>query len=505
MPSSNKHIFIGRIVHSLSLKKLEILPWAGLGIENDTIVFVDRSIKSVSDARKKYPSFATAASTVLSSTQFLFPGLIDTHLHAPQWPNLAMGMEGNLAEWVRDYTDPIEASYSDNEKAKRVYSELVQKELELGSTTVAYNSTIHYQATNILADMCLKYGQRSIIGKLCILGGATHHNYEKSVEQSLEDEEKSVEYIQKIDPTGKLVLPCIQPRGGPWAPPALMDGLGKMSQNGGGEKLHVQAHMCETEDDIEKMRKVHPGFENYGEMYKSHGLLHEKSILAHCIHLSDVDIAILAETGAGVAHNPNSNTCLRDGVCRVRELLDKGVKVGLGTDCSAGYSTFMLDSMRQASNVSRHLSMRTGDDNNTLGFTEIVYLGTLGSAGVLSMQDQIGNFLPGKLFDALLIDVGGNDCINISGWEKDDLALVKKWVFMGDDRSIRKVFVNGVHVAGKDKPKKAAWLKRTIAKLMNLLCPANQVRDGGRSPETVTAHDFEDDASIRSMLAREKV
>jgi guanine deaminase len=106
--------------------------------------------------------------------------------------------------------------------------------------------------------------------------------------------------------------------------------------------------------------------------------------------------------------------------------------------------------MRQASNVSRHLSMRTGDDKNTLSFNEIVFLGTLGSAQVLDLDTNIGNFEQGKEFDALLVDVGGRDCVNIEGWEEDDLALVKKWVFMGDDRSIRKVWVGGREVAGKD-------------------------------------------------------
>jgi guanine deaminase len=451
MSTARKHIFIGRVVHSLSLEELEILPLAAVGVlEDGKIDFLDSSIKTVSEAHIKYPSFSSAPSTLLSSTQFLFPGLIDTHLHAPQWPNLALGMEGTLAEWVQNYTDPLEASYSDNEKAKRVYSELVQKELELGTTTVAYNSTIHWEATNILADTCMKFGQRAIVGKMCIIGGASHGNFEESVDKSLEDEEKSIKYIQSIDPKGELVMPCVQPRGGPWATPDLMEGLGKMSQSNGGQKIHVQAHMCETVDDIQKMRKVH-GIETYGEMYQSHGLMHEKSIMAHCIHLSETDIDILLKTRAGVAHNPNSNTCLRDGECRVRDLLNRGVKVGLGTDCSAGYSTFMLDSMRQASNVSRHLAIRTGDETNVLGFNEIVYLGTMGSARVLDLDQKLGNFEPGKCFDALLIDVGLSDCINISGWEKDDLALVKKWVFMGDDRSIRKVFVNGKLVAGKDR------------------------------------------------------
>lgn len=327
-----KQVYYGRIVHSKSLTNLEIHGKAALGVdENGVIRFLDNGVDSAEAACKKHKGFEDASCITLKPLQFLFPGLIDTHLHAPQWPNLAIGMEGNLREWVENYTDPIEESYKDNEKAKRVYSEMVQKELELGSTTVAYNSTIHYEATNILADTCLHYGQRAIIGKLCIVQGSTHGNYEASSEQSLEDAQKSLDYIQKIDSKGTLVLPCVQPRGGPYAPPKVMAGLGEKSQNKGGEKIRVQAHMCETTDDMSRTFKVHEGFQHYSDMYRSYGMLHEKSILAHCIHLSEKDIANLVETKAGVAHNPNSNTCLRDGECRVRQLLKAGVKVGLGT------------------------------------------------------------------------------------------------------------------------------------------------------------------------------
>jgi guanine deaminase len=111
----------------------------------------------------------------------------------------------------------------------------------------------------------------------------------------------------------------------------------------------------------------------------------------------------------------------------------------------------MLDSMRQASNVSRHLAMQEKNDKYVLNFNEIVFLATLGGAQVLAMENTLGNFQKGKVFDALLVDVGLEDCININGCEDNDLALVKKWVFMGDDRSIRKVYVNGRLVAGKDK------------------------------------------------------
>ena len=342
------------------------------------------------------------------------------------------------------------ASYSDSDKARRVYADVAKTTLQLGSTTVAYNSTIHAEATNILADSCFKAGQRAIIGKLCIVQGSTHHNWETSSDSSLESSEKSVKYIRELDPDGRLVHPCIQPRGGPYCPPELMHSLGDQCKE---YSTYVQAHMCETQGDIDRTLEVHKDFSTCSDMYKANGLLHERSIVAHCIHLRDKDFENLKETRAGVAHNPNSNTCLRDGECRVRELLDRDIKLGLGTDCSAGYLPSIQDAMRSASNVSRHLALREKDDRYVLGFNEIVYLATMGGARVVCMEDRIGNFERGKKFDALLVDVEGIISADPSLWngeEDGSEAMVKKWVFLGDDRNIRKVYVDGKVVAGHD-------------------------------------------------------
>ncbi len=442
-------VFFGRIIHSKSLKEIEIFPKAALGIDSTgTITFLDPDVGSAAEACTKHKGFETAKTITLKPLQFLFPGLIDTHMHAPQYPNMALGMEGDLKEWCENWTDPIEASYSVTSKAHRVYREMVAKELENGSTTVAYNSSIHPAATNVLADTCLDFGQRAIIGKLCILVGSTHGNWEKSAEQSVEDERKVVQHIRKIDPEGKLVMPCIQPRAGSYVPPDLMAGLGELCRDK--EPIRVQAHMCETPLEVENMHELHKGFDSYADMYDHYGLFGPRTILAHCIHLSERDMEVMAKKGVGVAHNANSNTCLTDGWCRVRTLLSKGIKVGLGTDCSAGYSISILNAMRQASNVSRHLTIHTGDPAWKLTFEELVYLATMGGAEVCSLEKTVGNFEVGKEFDALVVDVGLEDNINVSGFEGVDMALLKKWVFMGDDRSIRKVFVGGKLAAGKD-------------------------------------------------------
>ena len=77
---------------------------------------------------------------------------------------------------AREYTDPLEVLYNDSNKVREVYKEVVQKELENGSTAVAHNTTIRLQATNILADMCFKYDQRATSGKICILVNSTNTN-----------------------------------------------------------------------------------------------------------------------------------------------------------------------------------------------------------------------------------------------------------------------------------------------------------------------------------------
>lgn len=115
------------------------------------------------------------------------------------------------------------------------------------------------------------------------------------------------------------------------------------------------------------------------------------------------------------------------------------------------------DAMRMASNVSRHLAVKTGDGKYVLGFSEIVYLATLGGAQVVGMEDKIGSFEVGKKFDALVVDVEGvisadaslfGDGVTDFG---DGEAMVKKWVFLGDDRTIRRVYVDGQLVAGHDR------------------------------------------------------
>jgi guanine deaminase len=289
-------------------------------------------------------------------------------------------------------------------------------------------------------------------------------NYrDESTDESIANAQASIDYIRKIDPNFSLVCPIITPRFAPSCSSDLLTRLGKLAKE---SNLPIQTHMSENLAEVALVKELFPGHESYAHVYDAHGLFTDRTILAHCVHISEEEVKLCAAKGAGIAHCPISNTGLTSGEAKVRWIIEGGVKVGLGTDCSGGYSPSILESARQASNVSRHVCMKSTletKETPQLALAEILYLATMGGAEVCALQDRVGNFVVGKEFDALLIDPnakGGNVDIFEEDAEDWDRVL-SKWAFNGyfllkqfltlyrDDRNIQKVWVQGKLVAGQ--------------------------------------------------------
>jgi guanine deaminase len=256
---------------------------------------------------------------------------------------------------------------------------------------------------------------------------------DETVEESVSNTQASIDYIRTIDPKFNLVTPIITPRFAPSCSSDLLIGLGKLAKK---ENLPIQTHMSENLAENALVKEMFPNQPTYAHVYDAHGLLTDRTILAHCVHISAEEVKLCAERGAGIAHCPISNTGLTSGEAKVRWMIEGGVKVGLGTDCSGGYSPSILESARQASNVSRHVCMKSPIDTKQtpqLNLAEVLYLATMGGAEVCSLQDRVGNFVVGKEFDALLIDPGvkgGNVDIfeeDTGDWDR----VLSKWAFNG--------------------------------------------------------------------------
>lgn len=153
---------------------------------------------------------------------------------------------------------------------------------------------------------------------------------------------------------------------------------------------------------------------------------------------------MLMIAGAGIVHCPTSNINLGSGNCPVRKLLNAGVKVGLGTDISGGYSPSMLVAIRDAICVSQAECFKSPNrELKPLSYAEAFYLATLGGAEVLSLDNKVGNFVAGKEFDAILVDVdAAGGPIDTIGFESLS-ELFQKFLFTGDDRNITSVYVKG--------------------------------------------------------------
>lgn len=359
----------------------------------------------------------------------------------------------------------MEASLSSLPKARKVYTRCIKQTLAHGTTTAAYYATIDVAATNILADLCHALGQRAFVGRVCMDRLGPDYYLDESPAEAVAKTRATIEHIRSIDPDFSLVSPIITPRFAPACTSEMLDSLAALQAE---TQLPAQTHISENVDEITMVKKLFgkgKSSATYADVYDAHGLLNSKMILAHAIHLSESEADLIAQRRAKVAHCPCSNSSLTSGVARVRWLLERGIQVGLGSDMSGGYSPSILAAARQAKLVSNHLAMPDGPlrdlpraerDKAKLSVDEVLYLATKGGAEVLGLADRIGSFAVGMQWDAQLIDLGGNvpdeeeeeegernhAIVDIFGWETWEERLAK-WVFNGDDRNTKKVWVQG--------------------------------------------------------------
>jgi guanine deaminase len=393
--------------------------------------------------------------TRLNAGQYLLPGLIDLHVHAPQWPQLGKVLHLPLYEWLDQYTFPLEARYADTAFAHQVYESLVSALLAQGTTTVVYFGTIHVAATSSLARICHEQGQRAFVGRVAMDDKEQCPDYYRD-EDAAAAMDATVDLIESVnalscDPESRLVHPVVTPRFIPSCTDELLIGLGDIAQRYG---CHVQSHCSES--DWEHGYVLNRFGKTDAQSHDDFGLLTDRTILAHCNFITDNDMRLFVDRGSSVAHCPLSNFYFANAVFPLRRALSAGVKVGLGTDISGGPSASILDNCCQAVVASRALedgvnpsreSSDRGVSDSRINFMESFWLATTGGAQALGIP--AGWFCPGNYFDAIMIDTESPGS-SVHTWvDCDGLEDVfQKIVYHARQPSIRKVWVGGKLVTG---------------------------------------------------------
>ncbi|KAJ5924987.1 hypothetical protein N7454_007626 [Penicillium verhagenii] len=440
--------FYGTIIHSKSQTDLETLENCFLLVDKvgkiqalQTGVNPDEINDIISDLGYAPEVFPVKH---LKRGQFLCPGFVDTHNHAPQWAQRGVGRGKTLLDWLNDVTFAHEAKFADPDYAKRMYNSCVSGFLRQGITTASYYGSLHGKATQILADICLEKGQRALVGKCNMNRNSPDWYTDSSVEDSLHQTRALIQHIHNIDPDNKLVRPIITPRFAISCEPDLLTGLGIIAKEH--PDLPIQTHFNEAKGEMLFTKELFPEFRTEAELYNSYGLLNDRTILAHCIYLEEEEIETLRQLRCGVSHCPSSNTIMDFFmVAPIREYLRRGIKVGLGTDSGGGHSSSMLETMRQAFVVSIARQDATQGQDPALSMAEGFFLATLGGAQVCGLDEKIGNFAVGKEFDALEIHCDEDSLGVMTPVEEEDpiSIIFEKWVMTGDDRNITKVYVCG--------------------------------------------------------------
>jgi guanine deaminase len=200
---------------------------------------------------------------------------------------------------------------------------------------------------------------------------------------------------------------------------------------------HIQSHMAESRQELARVRELFPSSRNYVSVYDRFGLLRERAVYAHCIHLDADERARMARMGAAAATCPTSNLFLGSGLFDFAAAREAGMRVGMGTDVGGGTSFSMLRTLSEAYKVAQLTGQR-------LSSWRAFYLATLGGAQALGWEDRIGNFEPGKEADFVVLQLDSTPLmarrIRTCSTPAEKLFVL---MMLGDERAVAATYVMG--------------------------------------------------------------
>jgi guanine deaminase len=258
----------------------------------------------------------------------LVPGFVDCHLHLTQFP--IRGLHGlPLLEWLRRYVFPFEARFGDPAFARSEMERALHSLLASGVTTIAAYVTSHPETADIAFERAEAAGIRAVIG-LPLMDRNVPPSLRVPGERALAEARRLIERWHGR--AGRLHF-AVTPRFALSCSPELLRGAGDLARETG---AYVQTHLSEQQPEIDAILQAFPEAGDGTAVLEDAGLLGERTLLAHCIHLSEDEALRLAKAGARPVHCPTSNRVLGSGVMPLGRFREIGLTVGLGSDVGAG-------------------------------------------------------------------------------------------------------------------------------------------------------------------------
>jgi guanine deaminase len=337
-----------------------------------------------------------------------------------------------LLEWLHNYIFPAEEVFKDDKKAREGARFFLKQLLREGTTTAGVYSSVHKTATDILFEEAEALDMRMIMGK-CLVDRNGPENYASydTPESAYND---CKELITKWHGRKRLSY-ALTPRFAPSCTRELLSVVSLLKKEH--PDVYCQTHLCENHNEIKWVKELFPECKTYLDIYDHFKLLGEKTILGHCLHLTEQDFKRLHATKSVLCPCPPSNFFLGSGFYKFDQALKFHARTALASDVGAGNSFSMLKAMEEGYKMAELQGFQ-------LSPLAAFYLTTLGNAKALSLDDKIGSFDAGKEADFIVLDLKSTPLIEYR-MQFTHSIIDKLFVLMmmGDDRTISETYIHG--------------------------------------------------------------
>ena len=362
---------------------------------------------------------------------YLLPGFVDTHVHFPQVRALG-GLGRNLLDWLEHIALPEEARMADAACAADTACRFVQALAVSGTTTALVFGSHFASATATLFEEARSVGIRVVSG-LVLSDRLLHPDLHQTPQEAHRD---STNLIRQFHGDGRLLY-AVTPRFAYSTSEAMLEVCQSLMQEHSG--LRFQTHINENTLEIAAVAKLFPWSRDYLAVYERFGLAGRGAVMAHSVHSTDSELERMSAAGTAVSHCPCSNALLGSGLFPMQRHLRAGVPFALGTDVGGGTGFGLLKEALQA-----YALQRIAPEGLMLEASHLLYLSTLAGAEALLLEQETGDFRPGKSADFVYLKPSAGSLLEgvLERAETPDRILSAIFT-LGGPADIREVHVGG--------------------------------------------------------------
>ncbi|TYR30275.1 guanine deaminase [Mesorhizobium microcysteis] len=399
--------------------------------EDGGILIRDGRIEAVGDFTSVKAQAGEGVETVDHRPHLLMPGFIDAHVHFPQMQVIA-SYGAELLDWLNTYTFPEETKFADTQHGRRIARLFLDETVRHGTTTVAAYCSVHRESADAFFAEALSRDMLVIAGKVMMDRNAPEAL--RDTPQSGYDDTKAL--IGEWHGKGRLHY-AITPRFAITSSPEQMEMAGVLAREH--PDLHIQTHLSENHAEIAFTQELYPWSKDYTDIYAHYGLLGEKTLLGHCIHLSEREADALSDAGSVAVFCPTSNLFLGSGLFDWQRYSrrPKPLKIAAASDVGGGTNYSMLRTMDEGYKV---IALQGEKLNPLASFWQI----TLGNAAALSIADRVGTLEMGTDADIVVLDAAATPAMAL---RMETVRSLAEELFLlqtlGDDRAVREVYLAG--------------------------------------------------------------